>query len=274
MVVSTRSKHGTTWVQTIVLHLIHGVRLPAPLAELSPWLDHLVEPVEDVMARLDGQPHRWVLKTHTPLDGFPLLPEVHYLVVARHPLDAAVSLYHQGANIDRERLAKLTGAKAPATARPSVEEWLRGWIEADDDSTAQLDSLPGVFHHLCDAWARRDQENVTLLHFDDLLADLDGQMRRLAEVLEIPVEPSLWPALVDAATFEQMRRRAGQLAPDRVGVLRDPEAFFRCGTSGEGRDLLNVATLRRYHERAAALAAGDLLNWLHRDAQGGAAQES
>ncbi|MDP9405032.1 MAG: sulfotransferase domain-containing protein, partial [Actinomycetota bacterium] len=111
VVVSTRSKHGTTWVQTILLLLIHQQpELPAPLSTLSPWLDHLVEPRDAVVARLAAQPHRRVVKTHTPLDGVPLDPRVTYVVAARHPLDAAVSLYHQGDNIDRERLHQLTGA--------------------------------------------------------------------------------------------------------------------------------------------------------------------
>ncbi|MDP9405338.1 MAG: sulfotransferase domain-containing protein, partial [Actinomycetota bacterium] len=111
IVVSTRSKHGTTWVQTILLLLIHQQpQLPAPLSTLSPWLDHLVEPRDAVVARLAAQPHRRVVKTHMPLDGVPLDPRVTYVVAARHPLDAAVSLYHQGDNIDRERLHQLTGA--------------------------------------------------------------------------------------------------------------------------------------------------------------------
>ena len=85
IVVSTRSKHGTTWVQTILLLLIHqDPDLPAPLAELSPWLDHLVEPRGEVVARLEGQAHRRVIKTHTPLDGVPLDARVTYVVAARH----------------------------------------------------------------------------------------------------------------------------------------------------------------------------------------------
>lgn len=266
VVVSTRSKHGTTWVQTIVLHLIHGPHLPAPLAELSPWLDHLAEPLEDVLGRLDEQPHRRVIKTHTPLDGLPVSPQAHYVVVARHPLDAAVSLYYQGENIDRERLSSLTGAAAQWRPRPSVAEWLGAWIDADADPVADLDSLPGVLHHLADAWGRRKEPNVILIHFDDLLADLTTQMRRLAELLDIPVDPTQWGALVHAATFEEMRTRATQLVPDRLGVLRSAEEFFRRGASGAGRSLLDAEALQRYHERSRTLAPDDLLDWLHRPA--------
>ena len=37
-----------------------------------------------------------------------------------------------------------------------------------DDPREQLDSLPGVMWHLSDAWARRDQPNVLLVHHDNL----------------------------------------------------------------------------------------------------------
>ena len=46
---------------------------------------------EEVYARLDAQDHRRVIKTHTPLDGIPLDARATYVVVARHPLDMAVS---------------------------------------------------------------------------------------------------------------------------------------------------------------------------------------
>src|ERR1700680_4877353 len=72
IVISSRSKHGTTWVQMICALLVfQRPELPAPLWELSPWLDWLVTPCSDVFARLAAQRHRRFMKTHTPLDGIP-----------------------------------------------------------------------------------------------------------------------------------------------------------------------------------------------------------
>ena len=267
VVVSTRSKHGTTWAQTIVLLLIHGrSRLPAPLAQLAPWLDHLVEPREAVIERLEAQTHRRVIKTHTPLDGIPLDPQASYVVAARHPLDAAVSLYHQGNNIDRARLESLTGVPLPPRTGPvpSVTEWLQQWILADPAPTEELDSLPGVMWHLSDAWARRSRPNVVLVHYDDLLADLEGQMQHLADSLGLAVPAEVWPDLVSAATLGEMRRHAEELAPNAGGVLRDTGAFFRRGTSGAAAELLDEEWLQRYDDRVAGLAPPDLLAWLHR----------
>lgn len=255
-------------MQLICAVLIQGSpNLPAPLAELSPWLDWLVEPADEVFARLAAQQHRRVIKTHTPLDGLPLDPRVTYLVVARHPLDMAVSLYHQGDNLDRERMSELTGAPLPEGERPPrmpLHEWLLRWIDREVDPRAELDSLPGVMWHLSDAWARREETNVILVHYDDLIADLEREMRRLATLVEIPVPDVAWPRLVDAATFAQMRARAEDLVPDRSGVLKNRAAFFRRGTSGAGRELLSSVEREHYRVRAAQLAPPELLAWLHR----------
>ncbi|MEV6690390.1 sulfotransferase domain-containing protein [Micromonospora sp. NPDC051196] len=265
IVISTRSKSGTTWMQMIcALLVLRTADLPAPLSVLSPWLDWLIEPAEQVYGRLAAQRHRRFIKTHTPLDGVPADPLVHYVVVARHPLDMAVSLHHQSGNLDRARLAELTGQTGPAEPgrrRLSIEEALVRWVDADPDPREQLDSLPGVLWHLRDAWARRDQPNVHLVHYDDLIADLAGQMRRLAELLGL--DPP-GPDLVEAATFDRMRSRADRLAPDPAGVLKDRQAFFRNGRSGQGSALLGAADRARYHARVAALAPSDLLTWLHR----------
>jgi hypothetical protein len=267
IVISTRSKSGTTWTQMICLLLVHQTpELPAPLEALSPWLDWLVHPRDEVWARLAAQTRRRVIKTHTPLDGVPIDPRATYVVVGRHPLDMAVSLYHQGDNIDRERLNALTGAPPEPSPRPRrpVHEWLLRWIDEDPDPRQELDSLPGVMHHLSDAWARRDEPNVVLLHYDDLQADLDSQMRGLADRVGIPVDESRWPDLVQAAGFEAMRAGAASLAPDTLGVLKDRSAFFRRGTSGAGRELLSADELSHYDDRAAAMAPPDMLAWLHR----------
>ncbi len=251
-----------------LLLVFQRAELPARLGELSPWLDWKVTPRDEVWTRLAAQEHRRVIKTHTPLDGIPLDPRVSYIVVARHPLDAAVSLYHQGDNLDHARMRELTGqptARTDDVPRPQLHDWLRFWIDWEANPSKELDSLPGVMQHLSDAWARRDQPNVSLIHYDGLAADLDGQMRRVAASLDVSVSDETWPELVRAARFDQMRSRADQLAPDAAGVLIDRARFFRRGSSGEGRALLSNEELDRYRQRASQLAPADLLRWLHRD---------
>jgi aryl sulfotransferase len=269
IVISTRSKSGTTWMQMIAALLVFQTPdLPGSLGELSPWLDWLVAPRDGVYARLAAQQHRRFIKSHTPLDGIVLDARATYIVVARHPLDAAVSLYHQGNNLDRGRIRELLGTpepEEPPPPRPTLHEWLLAWIESVARHEDELDSLPGVLWHLSDAWARRDARNVVLVHYDDLVADLEAEMRRLAALLEITVADKTWPDLVAAATFENMRARAQRAVPNPSSVLKDPAAFFRRGTSGAGHEALTGDEVARYRERAAELAPPDLLAWLHRE---------
>lgn len=262
IVISTRSKCGTTWLQMIsALLVFQAPDLPGPLAELSPWLDWEVEPIEVVRARLAAQRHRRFIKTHTPLDGLPLQPDVTYIVVGRHPCDVAESLYHHGHNIDRDRFETLTGRRTSPPEGPFAD-WIDGWLVPAAGPEEQLDTMPGLLHHLADAWARSGAPNIILVHYRDLNADLEGQMRRFADRLRIAVPAERWPKLVEAASFDSMRARADRLAPDRLGVLKDRRSFFRSGPTGPTKRLCQADDIRRCETRVLELASAGLAHWL------------
>jgi len=282
IVISTRRKAGTTWTQMICALLIFQTPdLPDTLRNLSPWLDNLELPPEHVYAQLGQQRHRRFIKTHTPLDGIPLDSRVTYIVTARHPLDAFMSLCHHNEIIGPppdngpppvRHLAGHPGPPvppppprppAPPMSREMLHDAVLRWIAGDDASGRHPDSLPGVMWHLSDAWSRRGEPNVLLVHYDDLLADLGGRMRWLAGRLGIAVPEQAWPALVQAATFERMRGRADGLVPTPPGLLTDATSFFPRGTSGAGREILSDEEMAGYYARAARLAPPDLLEWLH-----------
>ena len=236
-------------------------KLPRPLSELSPWLDWLAIPESDLFAELEQQQHRRFIKTHTPLDGLPLYDDVHYVVVARDPLDMAVSLYHQGGNLDRERIAELTGTELrPAPAQLDLVTWMTNWIRWSRHYAENLDSLPGVMWHLSDAWERRDAHNVVLVHYDDLLANLPGEMARLVDELGFAVDPDQVDSLAGEATFAAMKGRSHELIPDRRWshqgrrpVLPPGSIWCRCH-----RPARHVA--QRIRERTSKLAPAELLS--------------
>jgi hypothetical protein len=269
IVISTRSKSGTTWMQMICALLVFQTpELPEPLGRLSPWLDWLGTPRPEIFSRLEAQEHRRFIKTHTPLEGIPVDGRATYIVVGRDPLDMAVSLYHQGDNIDRARLRELTGQPDPVDGlppRPPLHEWLLAWIDWEGSPRRQMDSLPGVVWHATDAWARRHRPNIVLVHYDDLSSDLESTMRALAARLGITVPEATWPVIVEAAGFEKMRARAGTVAPDPAEILKDRRTFFRRGTSGAGREVLSSPELAHYRRRVELLASPEVSAWLHHE---------
>ncbi|GAA4609415.1 glycolipid sulfotransferase [Actinoallomurus liliacearum] len=266
IVISTRPRSGTTWTQMICALLIFQTPdLPAPLGRLSPWLDHLTMPRDEVYALLARQRHRRFIKTHMPLDALPVDRRVTYIVTARQPLDLAVSLYHHTTNIDIGRMRELTGndlPTEPSAARKTLRDWLLDWISHDADPRTNPDSLPGVMRHLGGAWARRGDGNVLLIRYEDLCRDLEGQMRGLADRLGIAVPESAWPTLVRAATFERMRGGADRYVPGG-GIIKSGTSFFRRGRPGAAEEILTGEELAAYRARVASLAAPDLVAWLH-----------
>jgi hypothetical protein len=266
IVISTRTKHCTTWMQMIcALLVMRTPELPAPLAELSPWLDWLVLDHDRVLSALDAQTHRRFIKTHTPLDGLPLDPRAMYVVVARDPLDARRSHLHHRRNIDRALMSRLSGQpELPAPGDVTEHDWLVEWIDRSSDPGTDLDSLDGVVHHVADAWSRRDQPNVALVHYDDLSRDLDGEMRRLAGRLGIEIDEATWAGLRDAARLDHMRSRAERVTPGPTGLFKEPAKFFRSGEVGTARSLLTSDEIRRYERRLASLASRDVVAWLDR----------
>jgi aryl sulfotransferase len=103
-----------------------------------------------------------------------------------------------------------------------------------------------------------------MLHYNDLQSDLEGEMRRLAGRRGIEVPEDRWPELVAAATFENMRNRADEVAPDTTNAIwNDNRRFFNRGCSGQWHDILDDADLVRYDRRVAELAEPDLATWAH-----------
>ncbi|MDQ1489899.1 MAG: aryl sulfotransferase [Actinomycetota bacterium] len=277
IIISTPPKCGTTWTQMICALLIFQTPdFGRPLDLISPWLEMLTRPWADVLADLEAQTHRRFIKSHTPLDGLPAGDGVTYVCVGRDPRDASLSMRHHLANIDMEAFIAAWAATIAADGVDDVRpppppvfgrEFLERWIDDGTGLDEAPNSLAGTVHHLATFWAARDRGDVVLLHYEDLQCDQKGEMRRLADRLGIEVPESRWPALVDAATFHEMRRRADVVAPDTNEHLwKSNEEFFHVGTSGQWQDEFDEELLARYQRRLSELAPADLATWLHHGA--------
>jgi hypothetical protein len=269
IVISTPAKCGTTWTQMLVaLMVFDGPDFPAPLDLISPWLDMCNRRVDEVRRDLDAQTHRRFIKTHTPLDGLPLRADVTYVVVGRDPRDVTVSMEHHRRNMDFEHFFELRsqvmGADDVADLPPqrgpaaTAAEQMDGFLHGDD-----FGSLASIVHHLADAWARRHRDDVVLVHYADLVADLPGEMVRLADGLDIPLSPARAAELAPHASLAAMRARADDLAP--VASHRNwkaNDAFFRSGSVGEGRAAMTATHRAEYRARMRALADPAVVEWI------------
>ena len=278
IVISTPPKCGTTWMQMICALLIFQDRpLDKPLTTLSPWLDILLQEKTKVFAQLAAQPHRRFIKTHTPLDGLPADERVTYICVGRDPRDAAISMLNHRANMHFEVFARILqevagreGIDLPALpdAPPppeTLETLFWQWIDDPSPVTGCISSLFSTLYHFEVALRARDHANVVVMHYGDLMADREGEMRRLAASLGIEIPEENWAGLVEAASFDHMRDRAAELAPNSdQNIWKETRQFFHSGTGGHWRAFWDPAAQRRYAARVAALITPEVAQWSHR----------
>ena len=267
--VCTCYKSGTTWMQMIAALLVfQTVDLPAPLNELSPWVDLVTDGTEAMQSRLAHQSHRRILKTHTPLDGLTWHPDARYLFVARDPRDVFVSMMNHQANTDvgvERALAAEMGQTQTVTdmLAETEEDRLRDWLTKGFFDW-ERDGYPywSALHHGETFWQHRDRGNILFLHYTRLKADLDGQMRRIAAFLNIAIDEKVFPDLVEAASFASMKNKADDLAPSAdANLWKSNGQFFSKGTSGQWRDRWSAANLTRF-EALCATYPEDYIDWL------------
>lgn len=190
-------------------------------------------------------------------------PAAH-LTAPHHPRSAH-SVPTECADRAGEGVLADPGSAGPDSAAvPDEREYVRRWVHNDDPPGTNLDTLRGVVWQSEQAWSRRGQANVVLVHYGDLARDLATQMRRLADRLAISIPESNWPDLVAAAGFDRMRERAADMVPDeRLGIMKDARDFFRSGTSGRWQRVLTGQDRAAYDARVATLAGPELAQWLH-----------
>jgi aryl sulfotransferase len=129
----------------------------------------------------------------------------------------------------------------------------------------EQDGLPywSNFHHAETFWAHRDLPNIHFQHFSDLKKDLAGEMRRLARFLRAEVDERTWPALVKAATFDDMKANAHRTAPDtNPGIWRSNGQFFNKGENDQWRGAITDANQRLYQELTRRRYDPEMLEWL------------
>jgi len=263
MFVCTPAKCGTTWTQTIVASLLWpDGDAPGPVLAISPWLEAHFNPLEQMLATYQAQTHRRFIKTHTPADGIPIWDDARYVFVARDGRDAFMSFCHHR-EVFKNDLRKSLNVRALQDGVPPMPRWdgdvhgfFAGWL-AD----------AALFEHVASFWKLRERQNLLLVHYNDLKRDLAGEMRRIAEFLQISVPEAKWPAVVERCTFESMKARGAEIGafePFEGGA----QSFLFKGTNGRWRDVLTAAELEAYRKRVADFLPEEAAHWLEHGRRG------
>lgn len=272
IVIATAPKCGTTWTQQIVSLLVFQSPEPREIQNTSPWIDFRLPPIEAVTAAIAAQTHRRFLKTHLPFDAIPIYDEVRYIHVARDGRDAFMSWHNHASHYSpfaREQQSA-AGMADETVARPlpvlpeKPADYFDIWMTEGPQARLLNDFPASWFFDLERSyWAQRKLPNVLMLHYADMKADLEGEMRRIAAFLDIEIAEDVWPGLVSAAGFDFMRKNGATLLP-RAATSWDKghERFINEGRNERWRAVLSADDVARYEARAVRELSPVLANWL------------
>lgn len=149
--------------------------------------------------------------------------------VVRDPRDVAVSLaHHNGTGMDAA-ITLMANPAATLAANVTSGKW-------------QLRQRLSTWSLHVESWMVQEK-GLLLLRYEDMLADPDGALARVARHLGLEVSPRAVALAVEATGFERLRA-----AEERDGFRESPMTsvrFFRRGVAGGWRDTLAPAQAER-----------------------------
>ena len=266
IVIATPPKSGTTWTQGIVRSLLWPAGdAPGRIGELSPWIDGRAGDVDEIADRLAAQSHRRFVKTHSPADAIPVYDQCRYVCVFRDGPDALVSWGNHRDQMRAEIGEVLNALSAIDDIAPIPTMWDGDWDDMFDEWIEHCSPV----RLLASWWPLRGHTNVRLLHYADLVADLAGEMRKLARWLGIDVPASAWPDVVGRCRIDAMRTEADAAGGLEHTFRRGAASFYHRGGNGRGRAELPDHLLRRFEHEARIGLPPEARAWLAAGAASG-----
>lgn len=262
IIIATYAKAGTTWMQQILSQLLFDGAEGMETAEMSPWMDLRVPPKEIKLEAVEAQTHRRFLKTHLPVDALVFSEQAKYVYIARDGRDVVWSMYNHHANANDtwyELLNDTPGLVGDPIKKPvdSVVAYFNEWIDRDGHPWWPF------WENMRSWWEIRDLPNVYMLHFNELKADMAGEIRKLAAYLDIEINEDKWEDILRHCSFDYMKTNATRSVP-MGGIFWEggAETFIHKGINGRWKDLLSDAEVARYEARAIDELGAECAAWL------------
>lgn len=262
IILATYAKSGTTWMQQIVGQLIFAGADGLNLAAMSPWMDLRVPPKHIKLTEVEAQAHRRFLKTHLPVEALVFSDRAKYIYIARDGRDMVWSLFNHHTRANDAWYGALNdtpGRVGPPIGRPcaSPRDYFLNWLESDGQP------FWSFWENLRSWWAIRNLPNVHLVHFNDLKADLPGEIAGIGDFLGIRHDPQTMASITEHCGFDYMKAHADSIAP-LGGALWEGggKSFIHKGTNGRWQGILTLADSKTYEDRAMAELGAECASWL------------
>ncbi len=187
VIIATFPKSGTTWMQQILHSLRSGGDMDFDeISLVVPWLEVAFDTGIDLTA---PQPWPRLYKSHLAADEIPR--GARYVVIFRDPEPVLISYYG------------------------FMEGWFfePGSISLDEFAQHVIIDTRGsgnYWHHLKSWWALRERPDVLMFCYEDMKADIERVVRRVAAFADIAMTDALLETTLEHSTHDFMRLHSRQ----------------------------------------------------------------
>lgn len=260
IVIGTWAKSGTTLTQQVVAQLVFKGDAAAFGQEISPWPDFRFMPAGEVLAITKGQSHRRFIKTHLPVDALVFSPKAKYIYIGRDARDVFWSWrHHHSIFTDAAyQIMNPPDRTWPEFPRPDpdIRKAYNDWLDKDGYPVFPF------WSHVQSWWDIRHLPNVKLIHFNHLRADLPGTIRQIAGYLDISIDESDFPRILEHCSLDFMKKRAAKVEILDVVFEGGGANFINKGTNGRWKDVLSAQDIAKCDEIASKNLSADCAHWL------------
>lgn len=266
IVIATPFKSGTTWMQMIVLGLLHGIKNPPLLREVGHWIDFRAAPEEETLARLEEQSSRRFIKTHLPFDAIKFDKNIKYIVVDRDPRDVFMSLWNHYKNMDIDLVNRdLPSGVHPIPPCPdSIHEFWKSWLtkgyfEWESEGFPFWSNL----RHVQSWFDVKNLNNVLHVHYNNLLLDSEFEIKRVAKFIDVEISDEEVKSLANYTSFESTKKNLDKLFLGGYRLFKDgPDTFFHKGKNGRWKSILTQDDEKLLSEVANSILSNTCFKWL------------
>jgi len=186
VVIAPYSKCGTTWLQQI----FHTLRTRGDfdfddISRVVPWIETAAIVGLDLEGPQRAEPRGF--KSHLSYAAVP--KGARYIVAFREPKDACVSMHKFMEGWFLERGAVSTDAFAET------------WVARADGGGGQ-----DYWSHLLSWWAERDNPAVLILSYEQMSAEPEATIRRVADFVGVALDDELMALTLERSSFDFMLR--------------------------------------------------------------------
>lgn len=267
IIIASTIKSGTTWLQQIVSQLVFKGKFNGKMNNISIWLDTLRNlNEEEIIELIEKQEHRRFLKTHSPASIVlnNQNKNTKYIFITRDFRDVVWSFYNHFINskyVVRDINEFTDTIRRMKKSSNPYEFWNITMENIDFFKKCKSYKIIWSYFHTIKTWLEhKNNDNILILHFNDLKKDLKGNINKIAKFLGYNYDEEIMNEVYKKSSFEWMKCNSKKCAP--LLFKNNSSNFINKGTNKRWKNSLTQDDILKYKNLIKSFFNENEINWI------------